>query len=113
MGIELDETVIARPWASADQRIPLPLATAGIGLLFAWLAPGGLSGGVGFLIGFAAGVVVLLLTARSRTGTPTRTMARALRCPNCGHALRIECTEYRVSLVTEEPGSATGGRADA
>ncbi|MGH9753377.1 MAG: hypothetical protein ACREA2_11395 [Blastocatellia bacterium] len=41
-----------------QNRMPFPLVTAGIGLLLSYIFPGGLSGGQGFLIGFAVGVLV-------------------------------------------------------
>lgn len=38
--------------------MPFPLVAAGIGLSLAYVFPGGLSGGQGFLIGFTTGVLI-------------------------------------------------------
>ena len=58
--------VIAR---GAAPRIPLPIVTGAIGLLLAYVTPGGLGGGGGFvfvlLAGFASLFAVALLRDRS------------------------------------------------
>lgn len=52
------------PNRSASQhRLPLPLATGGIGLLIAYSLPGGLTGGHGFLIGLTMGAGILGVAA--------------------------------------------------
>jgi len=64
---------------STRTRLPLPVATGGIGLFIAASSPGGLSGGAGFLIGFVIGLLLpALVTAlsnpsqtKSRGGGPT------------------------------------------
>jgi len=48
---------------AAHQRLPLPLATGGIGLIAAYSLPGGLTGGQGFLIGLMIGAGVLGIAA--------------------------------------------------
>lgn len=48
-------------WNTQVHRIPLPLATGGIGLILALLLPVGLSGGRGFLVGFLIGADIVLI----------------------------------------------------
>jgi len=43
---------------STRTRLPLPVATGGIGLFIAAASSGGLSGGAGFLIGFLIGLLL-------------------------------------------------------
>lgn len=52
---------VTESWSnlSAQFQIPLPVATGGIGLILAFATSGGLSGGQGFLIGFAVGLTML------------------------------------------------------
>ncbi len=52
---------VTRP--ASHRRLPLPLATGGIGLLAAYSLPGGLTGGQGFLIGLMIGAGVLGVAA--------------------------------------------------
>jgi hypothetical protein len=58
---------------STRTRLPLPVATGGIGLFIAAASPGGLSGGAGFLIGFLIGLLlpalITVLSYLSRTKT--------------------------------------------
>ncbi|MGH9833463.1 MAG: hypothetical protein ACRD9Y_10630 [Blastocatellia bacterium] len=49
--------------AATRTRLPLPVATGGIGLFIAAVSPGGLSGGSGFLIGFLVGLLFPALVA--------------------------------------------------
>ena len=49
--------------STSHRRLPLPLATGGIGLLAAFSFPGGLTGGQGFLIGLTIGAAFLGLAA--------------------------------------------------
>lgn len=51
------------PHSASQHRLPLPLATGGIGLLMAYSLPGGLTGGHGFLIGLAVGAGILGVSA--------------------------------------------------
>ncbi len=53
---------------AASQRLPLPLATGGIGLIAAYSLPGGLTGGQGFFIGLmlGAGVIGIAVLLASR-----------------------------------------------
>jgi hypothetical protein len=48
---------------ASRRRLPLPLATGGIGLLVTYSLPGGLSGGHGFLIGLTIGAGILGIAA--------------------------------------------------
>jgi hypothetical protein len=48
---------------SSHQRLPLPLATAGIGLLASFSLPGGLTGGQGFVVGLVVGAGALAVAA--------------------------------------------------
>ncbi len=48
---------------ASNRRLPLPLATGGIGLIAAYSLPGGLTGGQGFLIGLVIGAATLGLAA--------------------------------------------------
>lgn len=51
-----------KPFSDIPQtRLPLPIATGGIGLLITAISPGGLSGGTGFLIGFIVGLLLIAL----------------------------------------------------
>jgi len=60
---------------STRTRLPLPVATGGIGLFIAAASPGGLSGGAGFLIGFIIGLLlpafITVLSHLSQTKSPT------------------------------------------
>jgi hypothetical protein len=49
--------------SASHRRLPLPMATGGIGLLVAYSLPGGLSGGDGFLIGLTIGAGILGVAA--------------------------------------------------
>lgn len=49
--------------SASHRRLPLPLATGGIGLLVAYWFPGGLTGGHGFLIGLTIGAGILGVAA--------------------------------------------------
>lgn len=54
---------------STRTRLPLPVATGGIGLFIAAASPGGLSGGAGFLVGFIIGLLFpALITVLSHGG---------------------------------------------
>ncbi|MGH9838135.1 MAG: hypothetical protein ACREEM_05065 [Blastocatellia bacterium] len=63
---------------STRTRLPLPVATGGIGLFIAALSPGGLSGGAGFLIGFIIGLLlpalITVLSHLSQTKSQTATL---------------------------------------
>ena len=69
---------IHNPTRSAShRRLPLPLATGGIGLLLAYSLPGGLTGGHGFFIGLTVGagilgIAALLATRRATMDHPER-----------------------------------------
>ncbi len=45
--------------ATNEPGIPLPFAGGAIGLFLAGVAPGGLTGGMGFFIGFAVGILLI------------------------------------------------------
>ncbi len=64
---------------STRTRLPLPVATGGIGLFLAAASPGGLSGGAGFLIGFIMGLLLpALITVLSFSSqTKSQTVAPA------------------------------------
>jgi len=49
--------------AATRTRLPLPVATGGIGLFIAAASSGGLSGGAGFLVGFLVGLLFPALIA--------------------------------------------------
>jgi len=59
-----------KPFSDSTQtRLPLPVATGGIGLFIAAASPGGLSGGAGFLVGFIVGLLFpALITVLSYGG---------------------------------------------
>ena len=38
--------------------MPFPMVTGGFGLMLAYVFPGGLTGGQGFLIGFVVGILI-------------------------------------------------------
>ena len=42
-------------------KIPFPVATGSIGLLLAYVLPGGLNGGFGFIVGFFVGIGFFLV----------------------------------------------------
>jgi hypothetical protein len=91
----------------AQFRIPLPIATGGIGLFLAYVIPGGLTGGQGFLIGLVVGFVVLFVSAFSaktesvvadmmRKESPHSDLigvkeieSRLVHCPHCHTQLRV------------------------
>ena len=56
-------------------RLPLPVATGGIGLFVAAVSPGGLSGGAGFLIGFFVGLLfpalIVVISSKDKVSAPT------------------------------------------
>ena len=88
--------------------IPLPFATAGIGLFLSYVFPR-LGGGKASLLGFAVGLVILYFLGRSEvltdasrgnsypvsartlpvTDSPSETSQTTLRCSNCGTALQL------------------------
>ena len=85
---EILETMDA---SASNNRIPLPLAFAGIGLLVAYALPGGVSGGTGFLIGLALGtasVIVRAIVSSLRSFGGDHRMAT--RCPHCSRAIEVQ-----------------------
>src|SRR2546430_6275427 len=92
---------------TTDYRIPLPLATAGIGLLLAWVSPGGLSGGTGFLIGLIIGVLLNAVRA-SQVGRRKSHFSHEVECPNCLVILRLTI-EPEITVAHRDPESTHGG----
>src|SRR5678815_3319817 len=72
--------------ASVNTRLPLPIAFGGIGLVLAWAIPGGISGGLGFLIGLGVGGLVLIASSRMERmprAEGTDTLIQEHACPHC------------------------------
>lgn len=85
--------------SSSQDQIPLPLAFAGIGLLLAITLPGGTSGGGGFLMGLAVGVLASVLRAFSPIGRPTYVVHRAaILCPHCSKAIALSASTPRPNI---------------
>ncbi|SRR6266566_7671457 len=92
---------------TTDYRIPLPLATAGVGLLLAWLSPGGLSGGIGFLIGLIIGVLLVALRA-TQVARRKSHFSNEVVCPNCLVILRLTM-DPEITVARRDPKSTHGG----
>lgn len=63
--------------------LPTPIVTAGIGLLFSGVIPGGFSAGRGFLLGLFGGFILSAIVALPIF----QRSSRPFRCPNCGARL--------------------------
>lgn len=75
----------------SDHRLPLPFVTGALGLLLAYVLPGGLGGGEGFLVGFAVGVALPLL-GRLATREEATVAEQECRCPKCGARMTVHLT---------------------
>lgn len=69
--------------------LPLPVACGGVGLILAYAVPGGLTGGRGFLVGLAVGLVLtairVIVSFRS-----AESELRAIHCPSCDANLVVK-----------------------
>ncbi|MBW8327607.1 MAG: prepilin peptidase [Thiobacillus sp.] len=97
-----DDSTLDLPPSKADSTLlPTPFAAAGIGLITAIAFPGGLSGGQGFLLGLAIGLVLSVVL-------PVYSSAKeqqSSRCPKCGATLG----RYR-DVKSEEQGMTQSER---
>lgn len=87
-----------------DYQLPLPFVTGGFGLLLAFVLPGGLSGGEGFLAGFATGMVLLVLQQWVTKRQASQASVALSRCPKCGTTLTLQVSEALPS--SENRGSS-------
>jgi hypothetical protein len=89
------------PSADVSTSMPLPIVTGGLGLVFAYALPGGLSGGQGFLIGLAAGLL-LVAFGESYSGKKRR-MRRIeplnVECPHCGKQVEVTILQVKAEPV--------------
>lgn len=87
-------------------KLPLPLATAGIGLFLTYVLPGGLTGGQGFLYGLGIGLVIILLRALTAGSvvvksdvvevsqvTNIESVSNPSTCPHCGKKIQVTITK--------------------
>jgi hypothetical protein len=74
-----------------DSDLPLPVVTGAIGLFLAYVLPGGLSGGEGFLVGLGIGFGILTLAAHQ-----AKVAQVPHRCPECGHTFQTS-SQHRTS----------------
>lgn len=86
-----------------DYQLPLPFVTGGLGLLFAFSIPGGLTGGEGFLVGLAIGVAAPFLRDWAAKVNAVRAADELCRCPKCGTTLAV-----RLSSVKPTDGGVHG-----
>lgn len=93
------KTLSDETWSKPE--LPLPFATAGIGMIAAYILPGGLTGGEGFLLGFVGGLVALYFAARSEELLKRNASALdTVHCPNCNTELRVHIHSYQVESVS-------------
>lgn len=61
----------------SKNRMPFPIVTGGFGLMLAYVFPGGLTGGQGFLIGFVTGTLIYVLVVLGANSPVARTAKMA------------------------------------
>jgi len=101
----------------------LPFVAGALGLLIAYVLPGGLTGGQGFLVGFLGALGAILIAAyaqRVRRAALSSALADA-RCPSCGtrlgESVEAQSTEttgasHRASAWESRSPSVTAPRHD-
>lgn len=101
-----------RTRAFPSERIPLPLAFAGIGLIGAVTMPGALSGGGGFVVGLVAGLVVVAVRAFAQV-VQSKQAGRSvlIQCPHCSRDIKLSaCTPRKNVETTAQNARVQGDR---
>lgn len=74
---------------SPSTQIPLPFATAAIGLCLSYLFPIRIGAFEGTTIGFAVGVLLLYLAGRFESKGTEPDASDRFKCPKCGAELHV------------------------
>jgi hypothetical protein len=75
--------------ASNTEKIPLPFATAAVGLCLSYLFPDIFGPVSATLVGFAIGILLLYLVELQKTKTDVPESKSYTKCPNCGNV--VDC----------------------
>ena len=99
--------------ASKNDRLPLPIAFAGVGLLVSVTLPGGLSGGQGFLVGLAIGVTATVIAVGfSQTRKPAATARLTVVCPHCTREIEVSVSHVKTRESVESTRSLSRTERD-